>query len=140
MIGWFLAPFVGHFGLVVGLFAWLSVLRIVAVRGGRMKLRDYVRANADQGLAQRVQRNLSNQFEAPVFAYVAMLIILGQQAVTVWDVMAVWVFLVGRILHTGVQTLTDNVLLRGAVFSINFGGIMMLIVHVAWLVLMRDLQ
>ena len=33
---------------------------------------------------------------------------------------AAWVFVAGRVIHTLVQTLTDNVQLRGQVFMINF--------------------
>ncbi|HCG78844.1 MAG TPA: hypothetical protein DE015_06505, partial [Oceanospirillales bacterium] len=31
-----------------------------------------------------------------------------------------WVFILGRVIHSGVQILTDNVRLRGLVFTINF--------------------
>lgn len=140
MTAWLVVPFVGHFAIVVLLYVWLSVLRVTAVRAGRMRLGDYVRANADEGLAGRVQRNLQNQFEAPIFAYVAMAIILFAQAVTAWDVVAMWIFLVGRLIHTLVQTLTTNVLLRGGVFAINFTGIVMLVGHVAWLIVVGSLR
>ena len=53
------------------------------------------------------------------------------------DVVAAWIFLLGRLFHTGVQTLTDNVRLRGQVFIINFTGILMLMAHVAWHVVME---
>jgi hypothetical protein len=140
MTAWLVVPFVGHFAIVVLLYIWLSVLRVAAVRAGRMQLADYVRADADQGLAGRVQRNLQNQFEAPLFAYASLAIILSAQAVTAWDVAAMWIFLVGRIVHTLVQTLTTNVPLRGSVFAINFVGVMMLVGHVAWLAAMGTVQ
>ena len=47
-----------------------------------------------------------------------LLIALGK--VTTFDVIAAWVFVAGRVIHTLVQTLTDNVPLRGQVFMINF--------------------
>jgi len=133
MTAWLVVPFAGHFVLVVVLYIWLSVLRIGAVRAGRTLISDYVRANADTGLAGRVQRNLQNQFEAPVFAYAALTFILFANAATSWDVVAMWIFFIGRIIHTLVQALSENVPLRGAVFSINFVGVMMLVGHAAWL-------
>jgi len=50
-------------------------------------------------------------------------------AVTVQDVAAAWVFLIGRLLHTAVQCLGDNVALRGQVFTINFLGLLWLMAH-----------
>jgi hypothetical protein len=37
------------------------------------------------------------------------------------------------VIHTAVQTLTDNVPLRGQVFLINFAGVAVLVAHLAWL-------
>jgi hypothetical protein len=36
-------------------------------------------------------------------------------------------------IHTGVQTLTDDVPLRGRVFMINFLALCVIVAHVAWL-------
>ncbi len=41
----------------------------------------------------------------------------------------------GRVIHTLVQTLTDNVPLRGQVFLINFVGVVVLVGHVVLLAL-----
>jgi hypothetical protein len=43
------------------------------------------------------------------------------------------VFVAGRLIHTFVQTLTDNVVLRGRVFLINFLAVVVLAGHVALL-------
>ena len=66
----FLLAFVGHFALVVGLYVLLTVQRMGAVRAGQAKVGDFVRATGDPAASARVQRNLANQFEAPLFAYV----------------------------------------------------------------------
>ena len=60
-----------------------------------------------------------------------MLVALGK--VTTFDVIAAWVFVAGRVIHTLVQTLTDNVPLRGNVFMINFLAVMALTGHVVLL-------
>ena len=44
-------------------------------------------------------------------------------------------FVAGRVIHTLVQTLTDNVPLRGQVFLINSVAVVVLVGHVALLAL-----
>jgi hypothetical protein len=126
----FVIPLLGHFALVAILYVWLSVLRLQAVARNEAKIEDFARANSDPRAAARVQRNLSNQFEAPIFVYFAASILVALGAITWFDVLAAWVFLIGRIIHTLVQTLTDNVKLRGQVFVINFLGVLALMGHV----------
>ncbi len=126
-----LLPLLGHFGLVVVLYACLTLLRARAVANGQVQLADFAKANSDPRRSSRVQRNLSNQFEAPMFVYFAAAVLLAAGAVQWWDVAAAWLFFAGRVIHTLVQTLTDNVALRGQVFVINFLGVAVLMGHVA---------
>ena len=67
----------------------------------------------------RIRLNLANQFELPVFFYALVVLLVALGKVTMFDVIAAWVFVAGRVIHTLVQTLTDNVPLRGQVFMIN---------------------
>lgn len=67
----------------------------------------------------RIGANLSNQFEWPLFFYVACLILLRQEPNTAAVVLA-WIFVIGRVLHSLVQILIPNIRLRGVVFTINF--------------------
>lgn len=131
----FLLAFLGHFALVVALYVLLTYQRMMAVRAGRSAVADFVKANGDASGSARVQRNLANQFEAPMFAYFAAAVLLWAGAVGAFDVAAAWIFLAGRIIHTGVQTMTDNVALRGRVYTISFLATIALMGHVAWLVL-----
>ena len=131
----FLTPFLLHFAVVVALYAALTVARATAVRQGRAAFADFARAGGDPPAAARIARNLGNQFEAPMFAYFAALFLLWRGEVTSFDVAAAWLFLAGRLIHTLVQTLTDNVRLRGLVFTINFVGVVALMAHVAVVVL-----
>jgi hypothetical protein len=131
----FLTPLLGHFALVLALYAALTVARASAVRRGQAAYGDFARADGDPPAAARIQRNLGNQFEAPLFAYFAALFLLWRGEVTGLDVAAAWVFLGGRVVHTLVQTLTDNVRLRGMVFTLNFVGVLALMAHVALVVL-----
>lgn len=131
----FISAFLAHFAWVVMLYCWLTFERARAVREGQVQIGDFVKVGADPGRAHRVQRNLSNQFEAPVFALFAALFIWFSDAVTWIDVAAAWTFFAGRVIHTGVQTLTTNVPLRGLVFVINFLGVLALMARVAWIAL-----
>ncbi|HVZ30010.1 MAG TPA: MAPEG family protein [Asticcacaulis sp.] len=130
----FLLPFVLHFALVMGLYVWLTVLRQTAMAQGEVKPVEFVNAGADPSRSKRVARNLSNQFELPVYALFAALFLYFSHRVSTWDVAAAWLFLTGRLIHTTVQTLTLNVPLRGLVFTVNCIGIVMLMVHVARIV------
>lgn len=69
----------------------------------------------------RVSANLSNQFEWPVFFYIACLVLMMKALDSnIVSIALAWVFIVGRVIHSGVQILTNNVRLRGLVFTINF--------------------
>lgn len=124
-----LLPLFLHFGLVVILYAALTGRRLVAVRRGDAAKIDFARADGDPPVSARIQRNLANQFEAPVFVWVASLVLILTDRLTAWDVVAAWVFLAGRLLHTAVQCSGDNVALRGQVFTINFLGLLWLMAH-----------
>jgi hypothetical protein len=72
-------------------------------------------------LEPRVSANLRNQFEWPILFYVACLLaLLGQRASESPLVLLAWIFVAGRLAHSGVQILTGNVRLRGLVFTVNF--------------------
>jgi hypothetical protein len=124
-----LLPLFLHFGLVVGLYVVLTVARLVVVRRGEATKNDFARADGDPPLSARIQRNLANQFEAPVFAWIGALGLILTSHVTAWDVAAGWIFLIGRLAHTAVQCGGDNVALRGQVFTINFLGVLWLMGH-----------
>jgi hypothetical protein len=81
----------------------------------------------------RITRNLGNQFELPVIFYALVVLLVALGKVTMFDVAAAWVFVAGRVIHTLVQTLTDNVVLRGRVFMINFLAVAALGAHVVLL-------
>ena len=79
----------------------------------------------------RITRNLANQFELPVLfvACVGLLMALG--AVRSADVALAWLFVAGRLAHTAVQTLTDDVPLRGRVFTVNLLAFLGIAAHLA---------
>lgn len=133
--GQMLLPLFLHFGWVVILYALLTWARKVTVRRGEAADADFARADGDAPMSARIQRNLANQFEAPIFAWVGALLLIMTGHVTIWDTAAAWVFLIGRLVHSWVQCRGDNVALRGQVFVVNFLGVLWLMGHAASAVL-----
>ncbi|KPP82911.1 MAG: hypothetical protein HLUCCA04_02225 [Oceanicaulis sp. HLUCCA04] len=115
-----LLPMASHLALIGFLYCWLTIERLLAVRARKRTYADLQFAGADVDRGARVAANLRNQFEAPMLLYPLALAIWAVEAVTFADIALAWLFVAGRVLHTAVQTLTGNVPLRGAVFTINF--------------------
>ena len=130
-----LLPGLVHMGLTLFLYAWLTVARARAVKSGQVGWSAFEFAGHEPPEVARITRNLANQFELPLFFYVAVLALMQLGVVTGWDVILAWIFVLGRILHTLVQTLTDNVPLRGRVFMLNSVAVAGLIGHLAIAVL-----
>jgi hypothetical protein len=125
-----LIPMLAHIGWVFLLYAWLSVARQRAVKRGEVVYGDFARHEEPHHVA-RIAYNLANQFELPVIFYALSVLLIALNKVTTIDVVAAWIFVAGRVIHTLVQTLTDNVPLRGQVFMINVIGVLLLVGHVA---------
>jgi hypothetical protein len=126
-------PLLAQIGWTVFLYAWLTAARFMAVKRGEVAYASFALGRDEPAPIARITRNLANQFELPTlfFALVALLVALDR--VTLVDLVAAWIFVAGRIIHTLVQTLTDDVPLRGRVFMINFLAVMALVGHVALL-------
>jgi hypothetical protein len=120
-------------GLTFFLYAWLTVARTIAVKSGKTDYACFVLGRDEPLDVARVTRNLANQFELPVIFYALVIVLLVAGRVTWIDIAAAWIFVAGRVIHTLVQTLTDNVPLRGRVFLINFLAVVVLAGHVALL-------
>ena len=123
-----------HIGWVFLLYVWLTVARQRAVKRGEVEYGSLARGEEPHHVA-RITRNLANQFELPVIFYAVVVLLVATNNVTAVDIIAAWVFVVGRVIHTLVQTLTDNVPLRGQLFLINFAGVAMRVGHVVLLAL-----
>lgn len=128
-------PMLAHIAWLVLLYAWLTAARWLAVKRGEVDYSSFEFNREEPPAVARIRLNLANQFELPVIFYALVLLLIALGKVTLLDVIAAWVFVVGRVIHTLVQTLTDNVPLRGQVFMINFLAVMALIVHVALIAL-----
>jgi len=127
-----LLAMLGHVGLVAMLYAALTWARRRAVSRGANAYAAFEFGDGEDRLAARISANLRNQFEAPVLFYTGILVLLYLDAASFPAIGAAAVFLAGRILHALVQVFTGNVGLRGAVFAINFLGILWLWGLIAW--------
>ena len=126
-------PMLAHIAWVVLLYAWLTVARWQAVQRGEVDYSSFEFNREEPPAVARIRLNLANQFEWPVVFYALVVLLIALGRVTMFDVIAAWVFVAGRVVHTLVQTLTDNVPLRGNVFMINFLAVAAIAGHVALL-------
>lgn len=61
----------------------------------------------------------------PVFFHIAcVLLIATDEAIDGMQIYLAWVFVIGRVLHSIVQIFTDNIRLRGMVFTVNFVAVL----------------
>ena len=112
-----LLPMAAHVALAAALYALLTLARAPKIWGIGMRADG---SNPWATLEPRISANLSNQFEWPLFFYVACVLLIQAQVDSPMAVVLAWVFIGGRLIHSGVQILTRNVRLRGLVFTINF--------------------
>ena len=106
-----------HVALTALLYVLLTIVRAPRIWG--------IGQNADGSnpwatVEPRISANLSNQFEWPVFFYAACLLLMHSQNIPAGAIWLAWLFILGRLIHSGVQIFTTNVRLRGGVFTINF--------------------
>ncbi|NKW90772.1 hypothetical protein HGG65_14235 [Alteromonadaceae bacterium A_SAG4] len=117
-----LTPMFMHILLCALLYVFLTLARAPSVWGvGKNK----DGSNPFGYIQPKISANLSNQFEWPLFFHVvcALLIALGEP-ISNSQVSLAWVFVIGRVLHSLVQIFTDNIRLRGLVFTINFVAVL----------------
>jgi hypothetical protein len=124
-------PMLAQIGWTFMLYAWLTVARTRAVKSGKIDYSCFVLGREEPLEVARITRNLANQFELPVIFYAVVVLLVALGRVTWFDVIVAWLFVAGRVIHTLVQTLTDNVVLRGRVFVIAFVAVALLAGHVA---------
>ena len=100
------------------LYALLTVTRAPVVWGVGLSKNG---SNPFHTIQPKISANLSNQFEWPMFFYTAcVLLIAMDEPIAGVQIYLAWTFVIGRVLHSIVQIFTDNIRLRGVVFTINF--------------------
>ena len=113
-----IVPMFFHLTWCVFLYSLLTIVRAPKVWGLQWSEKA---ASLCKGMEPRISANLSNQFEWPVFFYIACLALMMKELDSnIVFISLAWIFILGRVIHSSVQILTDNVRLRGLVFTINF--------------------
>lgn len=116
-----LYPMAVHLGLAAFLYTLLTIARAPTIWGlGRRP----DGTNPWVTYEPRISANLSNQFEWPLFFYVACLLLLKNETLDSAQLWLAWLFIVGRFAHSYIQIMTTNVRLRGLVFTINFVAVL----------------
>lgn len=123
-------PLFAQILLTVLLYALLTVFRAPVVWGVGLGGKTGGTAESKKGrhgesswdiVGSKVSANLSNQFEWPTLFYAICILLMCQfQTLNPAFIGAAWLFVFGRVVHSGVQVFTNNIRLRGAVFTINF--------------------
>ncbi|GFD87444.1 MAPEG family protein [Alteromonas marina] len=113
-----LTPVFLHIVWCAVLYALLTVARAPVVWGVGRSING---SNPFHTIQPKISANLSNQFEWPMFFYTAcVLLIAMDEPIASVQIYLAWTFVIGRVLHSIVQIFTDNIRLRGVVFTINF--------------------
>lgn len=123
-------PMTSHVALAALLYVLLTVARAPKIWGIGQRPDG---SNPWATVEPRISANLSNQFEWPLFFHVACLLLMIDATLPPAAMVLAWVFIAGRLLHSGVQVLTTNVRLRGLVFTVNFLAVLGL-----WLVVLSS--
>ena len=110
-------PMAAHVALAAFLYALLTAARAPKIWGIGKRSDG---SNPWAAIEPRISANLSNQFEWPLFFHAACLLLIQGNSTSVVAPVLAWVFVAGRLAHSSVQILTNNVRLRGLVFTINF--------------------
>ncbi|MEH6396617.1 MAPEG family protein [Pseudoalteromonas sp.] len=111
-------PMFAHVILCIVLYGLLTIARAPSIWGLGQRADG---SNPFQSIQPKLSANLSNQFEWPMFFHLICVLLMssGSQISSVYCLLA-WVFVAGRVMHSGVQVFTANIRLRGIVFTINF--------------------
>lgn len=110
-------PMAAHVAFTAFLYALLTIARAPKIWGIGQSPDG---SNPWAAVEPRISANLSNQFEWPLFFYVACLLLIQGQTENPIAVLLAWVFIGGRLAHSYVQICTTNIRMRGLVFTVNF--------------------
>jgi len=123
-------PMAAHVCWAAFLYVLLTVVRAPTAWGIGRRADG---SNPWAAIEPRVSANLRNQFEWPLLFYVACLyLVLGHANVDPIQLWFAWIFVAGRVVHTAVQIVINNVRLRGLVFTINFVAVLGMWANILW--------
>lgn len=115
-----LAPVFVQVALTFVLLVWMGRVRLAAVRGGEVAVRDVAlgqRAWPDR--ATQAANTFQNQFELPVLFYALVALAWMTRKADLLFVVLSWVYVLTRLVHAAVYTTTNDIRLRFTAFLVG---------------------
>ncbi len=113
-------PMLAHVALVYAIYLLMFLRRKAMVQQGRVKISDYRENRTEPPESLFVKNNLANQFELPVLFHICCLALLVTGGVGTVMVVAAWVFVASRIVHTVIHVTSNRIRYRQPAFSLGF--------------------
>jgi hypothetical protein len=113
-------------GLAFALLLWMAGMRRQALVSGQTKMRDIALGQPNwPERAIQIGNCYRNQFEVPVLFYILIALALPLHHADLFVVLMSWLFVVTRLVHTGIFVTSNNVRHRGSAW---FAGVLVLLV------------
>jgi hypothetical protein len=113
-------PMLAHVALVYAIYVLMFLRRKAMVQQGRVKISDYRENRTEPPESLFVKNNLSNQFELPVLFHICCLALLVTGGVGAVMIVAAWVFVASRIVHSFIHVTSNRIRYRQPAFSLGF--------------------
>ena len=96
-------------------------IRFASVRRGEVSLSYYSMFQGEEipDLVIKTSRNVANFFEVPIFLYTAGVIYIALEMADSVPVTLAWLFVIARVIHTGIHLSYNNVMHRLIVFGLG---------------------
>ena len=126
------APVFVQVALTFGLLFWAGSLRVAAVRGGTVRMRDVaLREPLWPRRVTQVTNAYQNQLELPVLFYLVVVIAFFTAHMTATLVVLSWLFVLSRLFHAVIHVTTNE--LRRRFFAFTAGVMILLLMWVLYL-------
>ena len=126
------APVFVQGALTFGLLFWAGSLRVAAVRGGTVRMRDVaLREPLWPRRVTQVTNAYQNQLELPVLFYLVVVIAFFTAHMTATLVVLSWLFVLSRLFHAVIHVTTNE--LRRRFFAFTAGVMILLLMWVLYL-------
>ncbi len=113
-------PMIAHIILVYGVYFFLSVRRVRAVKSGKATVGQFRENIVEPPESQFARNNLENQFELPVLFHAVCLALFVTGNATLYPVLLAWGFVLSRYAHSYIHIRTNRIRHRRPLFIIGF--------------------
>lgn len=121
LVQWLVLPLILHVVLTFVVGSLNLQARIAAVKRGETRLKDIaLDSSAWPQSARKYGNNFDNQFQVPMLAYAGVAILLATGLADAVSASLMWVFIVGRLLHTVVHTGKNDIRRRLSTFLLSY--------------------